>query len=187
MIGARKVNLIGCFFVGVFILACGFARTGIELIMFRAMQGIAVSLCLPTSVAIVANSVPAGQKRNIGFSCLGFVQPIGFSLGMVLEGVIVNTVGWRLSFYLTGGLSLAFFILNLWALPKDVVMERSLLDKIRKEIDWVGAIMASTSLGLFSYVLAFVSSPSLLYDTDSSLGHGPVPLRISIDPRISSC
>lgn len=140
-----------------FILACGFARTGIDLIMFRAMQGIAVSLCLPTSVAIVANSVPSGRKRNIGFSCLGFIQPIGFSLGMVLEGVIVDTVGWRFSYYLTGSLSLAFFILSLWALPHDAVMERSVLVKIRKDIDWVGAIMASTSLGVFSYVLALVS------------------------------
>jgi MFS family permease len=141
----------------VFILACGFARTGIELIMFRAMQGIAVSLCLPTSVAIVANSVPSGRKRNIGFSCLGFVQPIGFSLGLVLEGVIVDTVGWRLSYYLTGSLSLALFMLSLWALPYDTVMERSVLVKARKEIDWIGAVMASTSLGLFSYLLASVS------------------------------
>ncbi|KAE8444102.1 hypothetical protein EG329_000884 [Mollisiaceae sp. DMI_Dod_QoI] len=158
VVGIRRVNLTGCFLVSVFILACGFARTGIDLIMFRAMQGIAVSLCLPTSVAIVANSVPSGQKRNIGFSCLGFIQPIGFSLGMVLEGVIVDTVGWRFSYYLTGSLSLAFFILNLWALPHDALMERSVLVKIRKEIDWVGAIMASTSLGVFSYVLAALTS-----------------------------
>jgi MFS family permease len=141
----------------VFILACGFARTGTEFIMFPAMQGIAVSLCLPTSVAIVANSVPSGQKRNIGFSCLGFVQAIGFSLGMILEGVIVDTVGWRLSFYVTGSLSLACFILSLWALPRDTVIEGTVLNKIKKEIDWVGAIMASTSLGLLSYILAFVS------------------------------
>jgi len=125
--------------------------------MFRAMQGIAVSLGLPTSVAIVANSVPSGQKRNIGFSCLGFVQPIGFSLGMILEGVIVDTVGWRFSYYLTGSLSLACFVLSLWALPRDVVIKGTVLDKIRKEVDWVGAIMASTSLGVFSYILALVS------------------------------
>lgn len=54
--------------------------------MFRTLQGVAISLCFPTSVAIVANIIPAGRRRNIAFSCLGFVQPIGFSLGLVLEG-----------------------------------------------------------------------------------------------------
>ncbi|KAG0653102.1 Aminotriazole resistance [Hyphodiscus hymeniophilus] len=158
VIGNRRVNLTGCFLVGVFILGCGFARTGIELIMFRAMQGVAVSLCLPTSVAIVATSIPSGRRRNIGFSCLGFIQPIGFSLGMVLEGVIADTVGWRFSYYLTGSLSLAFFALSLWALPRDGVVEGSVLVKLQKDIDWVGAIMASTSLGVFSYVLATLTS-----------------------------
>jgi len=122
--------------------------------MFRAMQGIAVSLCLPTSVAIVANAAPSGRKRNIGFSCLGFVQPIGFSLGMVLEGVILDTVGWRFSYYLCGSLSLAFFFVSLWALPNDVVVVGSVFAKLKREIDWVGALVASTSLGVFSYILA---------------------------------
>jgi MFS family permease len=156
VIGTTRVNLTGCFLVSVFIVACGFARTSIDLIMFRAMQGIAVSLCLPTSVAIVANSVPSGRKRNIGFSCLGFVQPIGFSLGMVLEGVIIDTVSWRLSYYVTGSLSLGFFLLSLWTLPRDAVIEGSVIVKLKKEIDWVGAIMLSTSLGVFSYILASV-------------------------------
>ena len=154
VIGNRRVNLLGGFLTSIFILACGFARTGIELIMFRAMQGIAVSFCLPTSVAIVANAAPSGRKRNIGFSCLGFVQPIGFSLGMVLEGVILDSVGWRFSYYLCGSLSLAFFGVSLWALPEDVVVEGSVFAKLKKEIDWIGALIASTSLGVFSYILA---------------------------------
>jgi MFS family permease len=152
--GTKRINLVGCFLTSIFILVCGFARTGIELVMLRAMQGIAVSLCLPTSVAIVANAAPSGRKRNIGFSCLGFVQPIGFSLGMVLEGVFLDTVGWRFSYYLCGSFSLALFAVSLWALPMDAVIEGSAFDKLKKEIDWVGALFASTSLGLFSYILA---------------------------------
>jgi MFS family permease len=124
--------------------------------MFRAMQGIAVSLCLPTSVAIVAHSVPSGRKRNIGFSCLGFVQAIGFSVGMVLEGVILDSVGWRFSYYLCGSLSLALFGVSLLALPRDTTIEESILPKLKKEIDWVGAVVISASIGIFSYILAWV-------------------------------
>lgn len=155
-IGPRRINLAGCLLVGGFIIACGLARTGIELIMFRAMQGISVSLCLPTSVSIVANAAPKGRKRNIGFSCLGFVQPIGFSLGLVLEGVILDTVGWRFSYYLGGSLSLALFAVSLWALPPDAVIEESVFTKLNNHIDWVGVLTASTCLAMFSYVLALV-------------------------------
>jgi MFS family permease len=121
--------------------------------MFRAMQGIAVSLCLPTSVAIVANAIPSGRKRNIGFSCLGFSQPIGFSTGLLLEGVILDTIGWRFSFYLCGGLSLVVFAVGVWALPRDVMPIVPYLDRLKMEIDWAGLLMTSTCLALFSYVL----------------------------------
>jgi MFS family permease len=131
--------------------------------MFRAMQGVAVSLCLPTSVAIVAHAVPAGRKRNIGFSCLGFVMPIGFSLGMVLEGVIIDTVGWRFSYYLSGSLSLALFAVSVWALPRDPVIEGSSMAKLKKEIDWVGALVASTCMAVFSYILALVFLVPITY------------------------
>ena len=41
VVGSRPVFLTGCLFLACcFVLACGLARTGIELIMFRAMQGI---------------------------------------------------------------------------------------------------------------------------------------------------
>jgi MFS family permease len=121
--------------------------------MFRAMQGIAISLCLPTSVAIVAAVAPSGRKRNFGFSCLGFVQPIGFSMGMILEGVILDTVGWRFSYYLCGGLSLALFAASISALPRDAMIEGSALVKFKKDIDWTGALIASTCLGIISYIL----------------------------------
>jgi MFS family permease len=140
---------MGCFIVG-----CGLAKSGIELIMFRALQGIAVSLCLPTSVSIIANAVPSGRKRNIAFSCLGFVQPIGFSLGLVLEGVILDTVGWRFGYYMCGGLTLLLFLVSCWALPEDELANGASWARLRAEVDWVGAMMASTSLALFSYVLA---------------------------------
>ncbi|KFY79779.1 hypothetical protein V499_01275 [Pseudogymnoascus sp. VKM F-103] len=154
VVGPRRINLAGCLLTGIFIIACGLARTGIEFIMFRAMQGIALSLCLPTSVAIVAKVAPSGRKRNIGFSCLGFVQPIGFSLGLVLEGAVLDIMGWRFLYYLSGGLSLALFITSLWILPRDAMIIGSVFTKLKREIDWLGALMASTCLVLFSYILA---------------------------------
>ncbi|KAL7917537.1 MFS general substrate transporter [Trichoderma austrokoningii] len=158
VIGNRIVNIIGCLFVGCFIVACGVGRTGIELIMFRAFQGVAVSLCLPTSVAIIASITTSGRQRNIGFSCLGFVQPMGFSLGFVLGGVLQDTTGWRVGWYICGSLTVALFFVSLWALPEDKKTEGAVLSRLWRDVDWIGAILCSASLALISYVLGVMSS-----------------------------
>lgn len=90
-------------------------------------------------------------------------MPIGFSMGMVLEGVILDSIGWRFLYHLSGGLSLALFAVSLWALPNDAVVEESTFTKLKREIDWVGAVIASTCLALLSYVLALVPLSSAIF------------------------
>jgi MFS family permease len=156
VIGARSVNLTGCFFVAVFALAQGFAQTGIQLIVFRAMQGIALALTFPSSVSIISTSVESGRRRNIGFASLGLAQPLGFSFGLVLGGLLVNGLGWRYGFYIAGSVSFLLFAVGIWALPAGVksVHEISVWARLKSEVDWVGALVASTALALLSYVLA---------------------------------
>lgn len=156
VIGTRKVNLIGCFFIALFILVSGFSQNGIQLIMFRAMQGIAGAMALPSSMSIISRSIESGKPRNIGFACLGLAMPLGFSFGMVLAGVFINGPGWRTGFYMGGAASFLLFVVGIWALPIDVKVrtEASLWRRLATRIDWIGASLASTSIALFSYVLA---------------------------------
>ena len=155
-IGARVVNLVGCLFLAIFMMANGVAQTGIQLIMFRAMQGVASSLVVPTAISIVSTSVETGRRRNLAFASLGLAMPLGFSAGLVLGGVFVNGPGWRVGYYIAAALSSALFVVGFWALPKGIKQEGNapLRTKLTKEIDWVGAGIASTALALFSYVLA---------------------------------
>jgi MFS family permease len=156
VIGPRSINLVGCFLLACFILACGLSRTGIQLIMFRALQGVASALAVPTGISIVSTSIADGRPRNLGFACLGLSQPLGFSLGLVLGGILINTVSWRSGFYIGGGLSFVLFAVGIWALPP-IAVPRSEVPKVqrmRSEIDWIGAVLASSSIAIFSYVLA---------------------------------
>lgn len=123
VVGSRPIFLAGCFLLGCFVLACGLTRTGIELIMFRAMQGIAVALCLPTSVGILTNAVPSGKRRNVGFACMGLGQPLGFSLGLVLGGVFVDTVGWRAGWCMCAGAIMVCLLIGLWTIPADSLVQ----------------------------------------------------------------
>ena len=154
LIGSRKVFLLGAFLQGVFVLACGVSKTGIQLIMFRAMQGVAVSLCLPTAVSITTNSFPSGKRRNLGLAFMGAGQPLGYLIGLVLGGLFVDTIGWRVGYYMCAAANVIFFAVSYWGIPKDRAMPAITWTRFRTQIDWVGALIASSCLAMLSYVLA---------------------------------
>ncbi|KAH8726550.1 major facilitator superfamily domain-containing protein [Phaeosphaeriaceae sp. PMI808] len=162
IVGARPVELAGITLLGIFSLACGFAQTGAQLVAFRALQGIALAMHLPASVAIITSAVPKGRARNLGFACLGFSQPLGFAVGLVLSGVMVERTGWRSGFYLSGATTLALGIAAMWTLPKLKTRQEGgamiVLKKIAKEIDWVGGMISSGGLAILAYVLAILSA-----------------------------
>ena len=135
-------------------LACGFARTGIELIMFRAMQGISQSFCLPTAVSIITSAFPNGQRRNLSLAFMGAGQALGFSIGLVLGGLFVDSIGWRSGFYMNGAANFALLGVSFWGIPQDRQRPPFSWQRLLREIDWVGAMLASVCLGLLSYVLA---------------------------------
>lgn len=142
----------------IFTLGCGFARTGPQLIGFRALLGVAIAMCLPTAVSIVTHTFPAGKRRNIAFACLGAGQPLGFSVGLLLGGLFADTIGWRWGYYLSAIINIILFAASLWGLPRQQNEQGpASWQRLWREIDWIGAILISASLGLLSYVLALVS------------------------------
>lgn len=93
---------------------------------------------------------------NIGFSCLGLSQVLGFMTGLVFGGVYLETVGWRVGYYVCACVTFFFTTVGWFTLPRTGSGEsvRTLVHRVRKEIDWVGAALASSSLGMLAYVLA---------------------------------
>ncbi len=86
---------------------------------------------------------------------MGGGQPVGFGLGLALGGVLAGTIGWEWGFYIAGIINFMVLGPAAWQLPRNVenappVSWQRLVD----EIDWVGALIASTSLAMLSYVLA---------------------------------
>ncbi|KAJ4403822.1 hypothetical protein N0V91_006335 [Didymella pomorum] len=162
LVGARPVELLGITLIGAFTLSCGFAATGEQLVVFRALQGVALAMHLPASVALISGAVPAGRARNLGFACLGFSQPLGFAVGLVVSGVLVEKAGWRSGFWLSGGALLTTAVAAVWSLPKlksgaeDGVL--ALAKKVGREVDWVGGMISSGGLAILAYVLAILSA-----------------------------
>lgn len=157
VVGSRPVHLFGCLFLGLCILACGLARTGSEPIVFRGLQGIAASCCLPTAISILTQTFPQGRQRTRGLALQGAAQPVGYSAGLFLGGLFADTIGWRWGWYIASALSVAVFVIGLWAIPHGRKGQAPFSwRQIVVSVDWIGAVLASACLGLMSYVLAYV-------------------------------
>ena len=167
IIGARPVELLGVVLLGALTVACGLAQTGVQLVVFRAIAGVCLAMHLPASVSIISKALPAGRTRNLAFGCLGLSQPLGFSVGLVLSGIMIERAGWRSGFYLSGGGMLAAAIVAYWSLPKvDSAVAtgaRSIWERLRKDIDWIGGVVASGGLAILAYVLAYVPGRSFSF------------------------
>jgi MFS family permease len=154
VIGSGPVYLFGCVFLSLSFLACGLASTGTELIVFRGFQGVAASCCLPTAISILTEIFPQGRQQTRGMAILGAAQPLGFSAGLFLGGVLVDSIGWRWGWYIASILSTIVFGVVFRAVPRQKQMSPDTWRRLACGIDWIGALIASACLGLLSYVLA---------------------------------
>ncbi|QKX59097.1 uncharacterized protein TRUGW13939_06228 [Talaromyces rugulosus] len=152
--GDKPVWLTGSILYTFFTLGCGLAQTAAQLIAFRTLLGISIAMCLPSAVSLMTRTFPPGKLRNIGFAAMGMGQPLGYSVGLILGGVFSDSIGWRYGFYISAILNGILCVVAFWCLPQlDIPSPKAIL-KGCLEIDWVGAVMVSISLGLISFVLA---------------------------------
>ncbi|KAI1821010.1 MFS general substrate transporter [Xylaria intraflava] len=157
VVGAKRNYIVGSFFSAVWILACGLSRTGIQLIVFRAIHGTSIAMCLPSSVSILTANFPPGKLRNVAFACLGAAQPMGFLVGLIIGGILTDLVSWRLGFYIVAGINAFVFVVSLLCVPNDAPRTGSILQRFREQVDWVGVLLISAALGILSYVLASIT------------------------------
>lgn len=112
-------------------------------------------MCFPTAVSILSTAFPYGRARNIAFGCLGLGTPLGFAIGIILEGGFEALgIEWRVGFYLCAAVTLTLCLVNFWYLPQDQQHAKIIWSSLRTEVDWVGVILSSTSMGLLSYTLS---------------------------------
>ena len=159
VVGSRSMYLLGCLLLALFTLACGFSQNGTQLIVFRAITGLSLAMCLPTAVSITTASFPPGRVRNLAFAVLGAAQPIGFAIGLVLGGILVDGIGWRYAYWIAPIIPAIAIAMALVSLRSDAMRGgKAILQALAIEVDWVGALMAGAAMGLLSYVFAVVTT-----------------------------
>ncbi|KAF7562467.1 hypothetical protein G7046_g1668 [Stylonectria norvegica] len=159
VVGAKLMWVTGSYLYVVFTLGVGLAQTGIQVIIFRTLLGASISMCLPTAVSLIVNTFPKGNWRNTAFAMNGMGSPLGYATGLVLGGIFTDTIGWRWAYYMMAIINFCLSTASIWSLPSvHSTSERKWTERLMHEIDWIGAIIMSTALGMLLYVLAMTSS-----------------------------
>ncbi|TXT11261.1 hypothetical protein VHUM_02012 [Vanrija humicola] len=135
----RKSVLLGSltiFFFGS--LACALAKTMIELIVFRAIQGVGGGGILTLAMIIISDVVSL-KDRGKYQGITGGVVAIANSLGPILGGIFTEKVTWRWCFYINLPLTALAIVTIIFLLPLKPV-HGSVREKLRK-LDYYGSLL----------------------------------------------
>jgi MFS family permease len=112
----------------------------------RALQGLGAAAIVPTGMSLLTTTFPEGPERDRALGISGTLLSLGFTVGMLLGGVMTGTLGWRS----TMGL-LAVFTLIVLPLAPGLLPESRTPDRPR--LDFPGAVTVTGGLLALIYAL----------------------------------
>ena len=144
--GRRLVMLIGVTLFGVFSFACMTANSLSLLIVFRFFQGIGgailTPIVLPMGIALFGKSSTSKVTAIMGaFSALAAAG------GPVIGGLIIHLTTYHWIFGINVPIAILAFLLILWG------NEESYDFSIAKEIDWLGMLFLTCTLGGLTFAI----------------------------------
>ena len=148
ILGRRRIFGLGLLVFTVGSLLCGVASTGLELILFRALQGVGGATIFATSLALLAQTFH-GRDRGFAFGVWGAVISLAGALGPVLGGLLTSELSWRWIFFVNLPLGAVAIVLTL------IGVQESRPPHSRR-VDLPGA--AAFTLGLVALVYGLIES-----------------------------
>ena len=151
-IGRRRVFLIGLAIFTAGSGLCSLAPGLGWLIAFRMLQAIGGSMLNPVAMSIITNTFTDKTERARAIGVWGGAYGLSMSLGPVVGGLLINSVGWRGTFWVNIPVGLAAIALTARLVPE------SRAPRPRRP-DPVGQGLIIVMLGSLTY--AIIEGPGL--------------------------
>src|SRR5712691_9624189 len=147
LFGHRRLFLSGITLFTLASLACGLSTTQGVLVAARAVQGVggAIASAVALSLMMTLFTEPAERARAMGV--FGFVAAGGGSIGVLLGGILTDTLDWHWIFLVNFPIGILVVVLSLRLLPAARGAAAS------GRLDVAGALTVTASLMLAVYAI----------------------------------
>jgi MFS family permease len=127
LLGRRRMFLLWMAVFVVFSGLGGIADSGWLLIVARFVTGVAAGFMAPAGLSIITASFAEGRERNQALLVYAGVGAAGFSLGMVVGGLL-TAIGWRWVFFAPVLMAATLLVLAWRVVPRDVTRQAGSFD-----------------------------------------------------------
>ncbi len=119
------------------------SRTVGTLILMRCFQGVAYSILISITQAVVSQAFPPHERGKALGTNTAFVS-VGLAAGPTVGGLLLTHFSWRALFYFNIPFTVLGFIATLLVMPPDAAPEK------RNKLDFVGALLFALTVGSLS-------------------------------------
>jgi EmrB/QacA subfamily drug resistance transporter len=160
VVGGRASDLFGrprLLVAGLVLFALASTAGGVAvdfplLVAARAVQGMAAALVAPAALSILTTSYAEGPARERVLGYFGMTASLGFVVGLVAGGVLVDTVGWRGVFFVNVPVCLVLAALGSKVLPAGIRAPKG------HRLDLGGALLVTAGMAVLVYAPTVGSS-----------------------------
>jgi EmrB/QacA subfamily drug resistance transporter len=170
LIGRKRVFLTG---VAIFTLAsvvCGLAEDQFVLIAARFAQGLGGAVSSSVIIALIITEFPEPGERARAMSAYIFTAVGGGSVGLLVGGVLTQTVNWHWIFFINIPIGIVTFALGA------ILLEESEGSGLDRHVDVLGSILVTAALMVGIY--AIVKATEYGWGSSHTLGLGAVALAL---------
>lgn len=152
LFGRRRTLLIGLIAFSTFSLLIGLSTSATELIVLRALQGLAAALMSPSALSIVLTTFEDGPDRNRALAYWTLVATGGAAVGLLLGGFLTQYFDWQWNFFINVPVGILISLAIWFIVPVHEKEER------HTDLDLPGAALITSSL--IALVFGFSQAPA---------------------------
>jgi EmrB/QacA subfamily drug resistance transporter len=162
LVGRKRIFLAGLVLFTSASLLCALATGETMLILARGLQGLGAALVSPAALSIVTTTFAEGAERTKALGVWAAIAVGGGAVGLVLGGLLVETLSWPWIFFVNVPVGIAAFFVSLRYVPE------SKDTHVHKSFDLAGAV--SVTAGLIALVYGIVRSAESGWGSAEVLG-----------------
>ena len=147
LLGRRRVFLVALAVFALVSVFGGLVSSPGLLIAARFVKGVAAAFTAPASMSLLTTTFPEGPMRNRAFSVYTVFGASGFSLGLVLSGLLTE-ISWRWTLLVPAPVAVVVLAAAVWLIPRGEPAART-----GRKFDVPGALTITAAMLLLVYTV----------------------------------